>query len=323
MAEGFLKFPKILSPRNARRKASKEGLDSSDAPIYRWVPKIKLHGTNACVRINDEGEVTCQKRSCDIDSGHFGFYEFVQGLKKKFANLADYAKPEDDVYVFGEWAGAGINKGDAINSLKDKAFFVFAVYSANEKWIVNPRMVQEIACSPADRVFTLPFYAEGSITASIFDEAPWAEAQEQAERIGKSDPYVKHVFDVEGGGEGLVYYPFATNDESLIFPAGALVKVKSERHFEEARTPKVLTETELSNREEAKRFAKDHMTPARLEKILTENFEGELQPRQIGEFIKLAVADMMSEVDKDAIQVKLVGGSAGAIAAKFAKRQAL
>jgi hypothetical protein len=94
-------------------------------PTVHYRGKIKLHGTNAGVRIKD-GEVAAQSRTQLITptSDNAGFAKWVETRKDWFKNLAYNC---NNVVIFGEWCGPGIMKGTAINQIPHKAFVVFAV----------------------------------------------------------------------------------------------------------------------------------------------------------------------------------------------------
>src|SRR5436305_965585 len=66
--------------------------------------KIKLHGTNACVRIEPDGKVVAQKRSSDLlpPADNAGFRAWVESEESYFGRLADCTRT---TYVFGEWCG--------------------------------------------------------------------------------------------------------------------------------------------------------------------------------------------------------------------------
>jgi hypothetical protein len=95
---------------------------------FRAFPKIarlnraiiiteKLDGTNACVVVGEDGTVSAQSRSRVIVPGadNFGFASWV-------AAHADELRALGPGYHFGEWWGAGIQRG---YGLKEKRFSLF------------------------------------------------------------------------------------------------------------------------------------------------------------------------------------------------------
>ena len=88
--------------------------------------KIKLHGTNAAIRIEPDGKVTAQKRSSDISihNDNAGFANWVATHETRFISLA---RSDEIVYIYGEWAGPGIQSGVACSETKEKHFYVFSV----------------------------------------------------------------------------------------------------------------------------------------------------------------------------------------------------
>lgn len=107
------------------------GLDKNGDPIYNDDPlptlmftgSVKLHGTNASIWYKD-GELLTQSRNqlLSSQSSHFGFNKWVNENKEYFKEfLSSYG---DEVVLYGEWAGKGIQGGVAIGEI-DPAFFGF------------------------------------------------------------------------------------------------------------------------------------------------------------------------------------------------------
>lgn len=98
-------------------------------PTITFHGTVKLHGTNGGVRVCGN-EVIAQGRSrvLTIQNDNFGFAHFVAGRQDDFRRLALALAPaSDDVTLYGEWCGTGIQKKVGIASLP-KMFVVFAVY---------------------------------------------------------------------------------------------------------------------------------------------------------------------------------------------------
>lgn len=88
--------------------------------------KMKLHGTNSAVRVLPNGTLFPQsrKRTLTLEKDNARFAAWVFENAGFFRSLASQ---DGEVIVFGEWCGKGIQKGDAICSVKDKQFAVFAI----------------------------------------------------------------------------------------------------------------------------------------------------------------------------------------------------
>lgn len=100
MAIKFIAWPKI--PRVENRKE-----------FYTE----KIDGTNACVIITEDGEFACQSRSRIItpDDDNFGFAAWAYANKEELMKLGEG-------HHFGEWWGAGIQRG---YGLTEKRFSLF------------------------------------------------------------------------------------------------------------------------------------------------------------------------------------------------------
>jgi hypothetical protein len=140
----FISFPKITQFRqiikNVVDKAKFDGVDENNkaifnptyiAPILTFEGTVKLHGTNAGVSINRNGEIWAQSREqiINIKQDNAGFAFFVENNKDLFREffLNIDMKDADFITIFGEWAGGSIQKGViAIRGL-EKMFVIFAV----------------------------------------------------------------------------------------------------------------------------------------------------------------------------------------------------
>ena len=84
----------------------------------------KIDGTNACVIIID-GEIVgvqSRKRLITVDDDNYGFAGWVERNKEDLLNLGDG-------YLYGEWAGLGIQKNP--HNLPEKQFFLFNTFRWN------------------------------------------------------------------------------------------------------------------------------------------------------------------------------------------------
>lgn len=100
---------------------------------------VKLHGTNAGVRIHSDRLVPqSRERVVSIGSDNAGFAQYVMGHEEAFKRLNDYIKchceiPGEFPYtIFGEWCGGNIQSKVGLNSL-DKHFVVFNVWDHSQE----------------------------------------------------------------------------------------------------------------------------------------------------------------------------------------------
>ena len=199
--------------------------------MIEYRAKIKLHGTNAGVRISDRIS-TAQKRTSDVttDADNAGFANWVQANKDAWdsSGLAGSI-----VTFFGEWAGPGVQRGDAITQIRQKMLFLFAV-QIDDLIITDPEVIEWMA-PDLDDVMTLPWHGDHNYFIDFNDTAA-ANAMVDAlntdvESIGERDPFVWDTFGIAGVGEGLVITPVAPDggmDRDLY--SQLVFKAKSEAH---------------------------------------------------------------------------------------------
>ena len=142
----FIKFTKIGQYRQVIKdiihEAQYKGIDDegnhiidrgADLPTITFTSTVKLHGTNAGVAMDKDGEVWYQSRKNIITptSDNAGFAFFAESNKEAFEAIlndirAQNGLTDETIVVFGEWCGGNIQKSVAISGL-DKMFVIFAV----------------------------------------------------------------------------------------------------------------------------------------------------------------------------------------------------
>ena len=280
-----------------------------------WAAKVKLHGTNAAVRIEPDGTVVAQSRNRDLTTtdDNCGFAAFVE-------RTADLWREAVDTWggtrtYFGEWIGPGIQKGVAASAIPRRTFCIFAerIDGVNRGiWYIEPRFIH-VDLPEIPDVQVIPYYA-GATTGVTAEDINDAVAAVEAE-----DPYIKDVFGVSGIGEGLVYY---CTDRNAWGDAPVMFKAKGAEHrVVAARTPTAPPE----NASDVQAFVATYVTEARLEQIA---FEVNQTPapydiRRTGDFLKSFNADVLKEADLGTLTWKDVGGAVNREAARWYKARAL
>lgn len=207
--------------------------EESEKPVLTFVATTKLHGTNAGICYTPEKGLVAQKRSCFLSKyksdSHFGFSKFVYEEKRDFfTNLMQniyksHCSEGDQITLYGEWAGKGIQKSVGISELT-KAFYVFDCKIYNKetdagKWldITDWRFdtdkvynVHEFKTWKLDIDFNNPGHSQNKLI-------------EITEEIENECPVSKSIGNVKGTGEGAVWTAF-WKGEKYIF------KVKGEKH---------------------------------------------------------------------------------------------
>lgn len=290
----FRKFPSI----EQLHTISKEALKYNKAGDITFTAQIKLHGTNACVRIHPDGKIVAQKRSSDItpENDNFGFAQWVKDNTAAWARFRarfDHDQPSvanQIIYIYGEWAGQGIQKSDAVSKIPTKSFFVFSIISEDGTLFtilpdkLNPlEGFRNAYAIPTFKTYTLNFFNPNTMDAFV------ADVTKDIEEIAKVDPYIKAMFGIEDAGEGLVFTP-TNGDVTLIF------KLKTEAHAENKRADKQIVAYSPETVAELNQFADKFVTEPRLNQALMElGIQDTYSIKDTGRFIGWVCQDIHKE----------------------------
>jgi hypothetical protein len=121
-----ISFPKIRQFRDTIKYVSSRcEYNQIPLPKFNFEGTIKIHGTNAGVGYNPKtGKLWCQSREQIItpEKDNSGFALFVEQRKgyftKVLSELSVASETDDIVVVFGEFAGASIQKGVAVSCVE-------------------------------------------------------------------------------------------------------------------------------------------------------------------------------------------------------------
>lgn len=310
-AAEHLAWTSIESLHNVRKAVQKyphllAGYGS--APKYRC--KVKLHGTNAGVRIDADGTVTAMSRSAVLtpESDNAGFAKWVAEHEELFRA----AKPTfGSVAIYGEWAGPGIQKGVAVNSIPKRIFAVFGarILESDRNFIFEPSELEALCPKVAD-LYVLPWFNSGEefqidlIAPSENIESILDKINAHVAAVESCDPWVTSMFGVRGVGEGLVFYPVDPKenplDEYTSF-SNLCFKAKGAAHQIVAKSKPVQADPTVV--ENVLNFAKMVVTPARIEQGVRIVNDGEFvyDTKKLGDFMKWLNADILKET-KDEIE---------------------
>ena len=267
--------------------------------------KIKLHGTNACVRIEHDGRVVPQKRSSDIvaPADNMGFRRWVEEHESYFATLANSSC---STYVFGEWCGPGIQENVACSQTSQKFFYVFAIeYYEGEEFlgrVYDPTLIeQSLALSRApDGLLVVPWHDTISINFLDKDKTDIAllKLNKLVEAIGECDPLIEKIFEIQGHGEGIVAYPLLGETEGRYSPSEDYFswfnfKAKSEAH--RVNKTKKAANFDPEKYASTQLFADAYCTEQRLLQGFTEAVQGRRDMRLTPDFIRWVVNDIWKE----------------------------
>lgn len=266
-------------------------------PTIDYVGTVKLHGTNAGVRVTPDF-VQPQKRTDIVTVGqdNAGFAAFCHGKDDIFRAITS-EQIGSDITLFGEWCGGNIQKNVAITQLP-KHFVIFAGYDASlDRYLrieditnylpegvnfnihgiyfinqIDPYKITIDFSKPEDSLAKLEEF-----TLAVEEECPWGKFR-----------------GVSGVGEGIVWTPASFEFESV---TGLWFKTKGMKHA--AKGAKKATNVQASPEKlESIRAIVESVLPVwRLEQGITflkENGK-EIIPQNTGEYIKWVSQDVLKE----------------------------
>lgn len=293
-----IKWPEITSFHNVRKVliTYPELLGSTLEVVYKC--KAKQHGTNAAVQLLSGDIVQAQSRTSliSVSDDNAGFARWVETNKNYWLKN----RPTDqEVVIFGEFCGPGIQKGVAINKIPNKVFAVFAAQNIAqpENLIVEPKELEVFTKNVPD-VYVLPWHGDPVIVAWLTEAEKLQlvvdKINTSVDEVEKCDPWVKSVFSIEGLGEGLVYYPISHPGYKAF--SDLAFKAKGEKHkVVNVKAPAQVNPEAVAN---ASAFAELVLTEARLEQgARAVSHDGELifDIKTIGKFLGWIGQDVSKE----------------------------
>jgi hypothetical protein len=272
--------------------------------------KVKLHGTNAAIRIEPDGKVIAQKRSSDITTAkdNAGFAKWVEDNEYYFSKLAD---SNYTTYIYGEWCGPGVQKGVACAETNHKYFYVFAFDLCDDEEFkaryYDPADIDRfLGNSCIDQVLVIPWHFR--LTIDFLDKVRTQESlillNHEVEKIGQQDPFMYSVFEIDGAGEGLVGYPLLGNKPGIVYVKDEIdlfswfnFKAKSELHRVN-KTPKAVN-YDPEKFASIQLFADAYCTEARFEQGFTDALSRRKDMRLVPDFISWVVRDIYKESETE------------------------
>lgn len=297
----FRKWKSINKFSDVYAKAQKFGVKSI---TYR--PKIKLHGTNAGIHIADD-TLFPQKRSSFIDvyNDNCGFAKAVSEYE-----VVWYF---NDYIIYGEWAGPGVQKGDAVCNIPNKEFFVFAIHNCfSDKTYTDPNKIDAVLIDifglnyPTKGITTI-WWEDGPTTLDFTNQNACQNFIDKTMNtidnvIAKEDPYIKRTFDISGPGEGYVFYPseITMHDGTVITDNDIVLdyifKVKTEAHA--VQNSKKRNHVAPEKPEGIEDFIEMFFTENRFKQMLNQ-IGGSAEREKTGQFMKAVMSDVYKESEQE------------------------
>jgi len=309
-----IKYPSIEQFKNVIHEVQRDtrylGKDEFNQPIYNNVPlptitfngTVKIHGTNAGVRLEKTGNLVAQSRERDLSllSDNMGFSAFVFKNEEVFRNLCSNIIGDNDaVVIYGEWFGKGINSNVAVNEL-EKRLAIFGIRFIKddiEQWVdtvdLNKYLVDNLE---EYSIYNITQFGTWSVDVDFnAPELIQNKLIEITNAIENECPVGKY-FGISGCGEGAVYSA-QYNNHFYQF------KIKGEKHSNsKVKTIAPIDEEMFRNIRE---FAENFTTEARLQQgifVMKNELLLEPTPQNTGHFIKWVVSDIIKEEHSNIVQ---------------------
>ena len=194
-------------------------------PTMTFVGTTKLHGSNSGIRKNTDNTYTAQSRNRDLCIGNdqHGLAAWLAliptaDLDALFAQFWGV----EEITIFGEWVGPGIQRGVAVNQLPTKHFVIVGAYNhAAEQYYDIPRHVK----LPKYNIYNILDAGQTIIEIDMNDPHAADEILTRTTlQVEKRCPY-GHIFGINGTGEGLVWKWIGNPCKSSLW-----FKTKGEKH---------------------------------------------------------------------------------------------
>jgi len=292
------------------------GLDANGEPIYNgllplpkitFVGTVKLHGTNAGAGYDAATqEMWFQSRSNIITSknDNAGFATWAETesewFKHLFAGISATYPEADQIAIFGEWAGKGIQSKVGVSSLP-KTFYIFGIVLIvdGKKVYLEHDHVATFARRAGEReqIKRIWDFTAFFVTVDFYNpELSQNEFVSITEKVEEECPVAK-ALGVSGLGEGVVWRPIESefNDAQFWF------NVKGEKH--QSSKVKTLAAVDVERHANIVAFVDSVCTESRIEQMAQSVFGigGAVLPEKIGDMIKAVNIDILKE-EKDTLE---------------------
>lgn len=327
----MIKFPSIEQFRHVvktvRSRAEYCGKDENGNPVYKptdnypiltFQGTVKLHGTNGGIVFNQKTkEITFQSREriLNLNEDNLGFCANFQGdAKFRVLNwlfdtiVKEVNNFDNDITIFGEWCGQGIQKGVAVNQLT-KRFVIFAI-QIGEIWLTTYQVdnifnfLETRSLCEQENIFYIGNFPKFIIEID-FNKPQYYQNQliEYTQQVEKQCPFSK-TFGVDGIGEGIVWTCIIQNSEYDKYNSSIFwFKTKGDKHTTSNVTKLAEVDIEVITRIDE--FVEKALTESRLEQglfILINEKSKLLEMASFPDFIRWIQLDVFKE-EKDVMEI--------------------
>lgn len=303
------KYPSIGQFRNTIQDVQKECSRNELAlPTILFTGAVKLHGTNAGIVFNDGELPYAQSRNHVIEPGedNYGFANFVEENKVELQRWMDTLRIESGttlpIVVYGEWCGAGIQKGIGLSHL-NKMFVVFEIHimldDTNPWGSISDHYAR--VCN-IENMYAISEFPEYKVIIDFKDPIQIQQTLVDLTMAVETECPVAAHFGIKNGiGEGIVWSAMYGN-KILRF------KVKGERHS--TSNVKILAPVDVEYIANVKAFIDYAVTENRIKQAMQEtSVDCRLGT---GDVIRWVFNDIIKEetdvLEKAGLTIKELGG---------------
>ncbi len=302
-------FPSIGQFKNIIKQVSGGAMAHNvPSPVLEFEGTVKLHGTNAGVCQDSEGNIWFQSRErlVSLTSDNAGFALWAESKRdlfaRVFANIRS-AFPGDygTISLYGEWCGGNIQKGVGLRHLP-KMLVIFGVRlgasSQGKDWLTRTSIEHAFSGETGNNLFHIYQFPTYTITVDVTQpELAQNELIRLTEQVEAQCPVAAQLLGETNEpliGEGIVWS--CRTRHPKIDLRGLFFKTKGEKHS----VSKVVSLVPIDEEavESAKQFVDSFVTEARLQQgidKLKEQGKDTADPKFLGDYIKWVVADVLKE----------------------------
>lgn len=325
----FVGFPSIEAFRHVVKLVRKRcDYDGTPYPVIRFRGSVKLHGTNAGVRLQEDGTLVAQSRSRDItvEDDNAGFAAFVAQNEAVLRRVMEFEGITQDNpgVLYGEWCGGNIQKGVALNQLT-KRFVAFSV--RNRDGIAHFTTYHPVILADGTaEAFNSPI-PEVSVDFSKPDLAA-AEFERLTMETENCCPFGK-AYGVEGIGEGIVWSPVYGEWGAQELGPQLWFKTKGEKHGNAAVKTTVKVRVQAERVDELNALVAEICPEWRLAQGVTELAAAgvEREKKNTGAYLKWVATDVLKEqsdmIEASGFEQGVVMGEVSKIARNFWFKEAV
>lgn len=289
-------------------------------PVYDYIGTVKLHGTNAGIRLTPSGKLVAQSRNriLAVDNDNYGFAQFVaereSEIREIFAQLQPVTNSDSDVTLYGELVGKGIQSNVSVSQL-DLHFVIFNLKVDGE---YNPLLYPLPDYLKNNNVgiyniFQIPHY---EVTVDFGDpQLALDKINELTQQVEDNCPWGAYR-GVSGVGEGIVWVPKQhPNISDLWF------KTKGGKHSGKVKSKGIKATVSPEKANTIRECIALVLPEWRLSQGIDslKEIHGELTHKQIGEYIKWVNQDIIKEELDTVIQNGLEWGDVAKVVSTHAR----